>query len=378
MGEHGVGGLNGDEGASAAREAQALRDGCTACGACLRECAFLQRFGTPGDQASQFLRERTPWGALNPYACSLCGLCGAVCPEGLSPGRFFLALRREAVRRGAVDWRPYRSLLAYEVRGRSPWLTWRHIPQGCRTVFFPGCALPGTHPRTVLRLAQALREGDPSAGVVLDCCVQPSHDLGRQDFFEGAFRPLAAFLEEQGVRRVVTACPSCHKVFRTYAAGLEVVTVWEAADVGRLFAARSVRAEVFIHDPCPHRNVPEAREAIRRVVRWMGLAIREPRRTGNRTLCCGEGGAVGHAHPDLARRWAERRKAEAGRHIMVTSCAGCTSFLRRGGLKAVHLADFVEDPERAVRGRSLSAGWPRTDWNRWRLKHSLKKIYGAP
>lgn len=371
-------GPDGDGGDGAAFEAKALVDGCTMCRACVRECAFLQRYGTPGDLAGRFLAAQAPQEAVNPYACSLCALCGAVCPEGLSPERFFLELRRMAVRRGSVSLRPYGRLLAYEARGRSPWLAWRRIPSGCRTVFFPGCALPGTHPQAVRRLVRALREADPSVGIVLDCCMKPSHDLGRHEFFQSAFLPLVAFLEKQGVRRVLTACPSCHKVFRTYATGLETVTVWETEGLGRLLAAGTVSGDVLVHDPCPYREVPEAREAVRRAVRRLGLSVREPKRAGDRTLCCGEGGAVGSVSPDLARRWAERRKAEADGGVVVTACAGCTAFLRRSGLKAVHLADFIQDPVRAAHGRTLAAGSPRTYWNRWRLKKSLIKIYGAP
>lgn len=208
--------------------------------------------------------------------------------------------------------------------------------------------------------------------------MKPSHDLGRHEFFQSAFLPLVGFLEKHGVRRVLTACPSCHKIFRTYAEGLDTVAVWEAVDPGRLFSLGAASGTVLVHDPCPYREVPEAREAVRRVVRRLGLSVREPKRAGDRTLCCGEGGAVGSVSPDLARRWAERRKAEADGGVVVTACAGCTAFLGRFGLKAVHLADFIQDPVRAAFGRTLAAGAPRTYWNRWRLKKSLIKIYGAP
>lgn len=378
MSEHPFAGLNGNRGDEAAREAKALAVGCTMCGACVRECAFLQRYGLPGDLAGRFLATQGPQEVLDPYACSLCGLCSAVCPEGLSPERFFLELRRVAVRRGAVNLRPYRRLLAYETRGRSPWLTWRRIPSGCRTVFFPGCALPGSHPQAVRRLVHTLREVDPFVGIVLDCCTKPSHDLGLQHIFERNFLSLVGFLEKHSVRRVLTACPSCHKIFRTYAQGLETVTVWEAEGFARLLASGAVSGDVLMHDPCPYRQVPEAREAVRKAVRRLGLSVREPKRAGDRTLCCGEGGAVGSVAPDLARRWAERRKAEADGQVVVAACAGCTAFLRRSGLQAVHLADFIQNPVRAAHGRTLAARSPRTYWNRWRLKKSLIKIYGAP
>ncbi len=67
---------------------------CTKCRACLTDCAFLRKHGTPGEVAGSYDSCRQEDLAM-PFECSLCGLCGAVCPGGLQPADMFLEMRRE-------------------------------------------------------------------------------------------------------------------------------------------------------------------------------------------------------------------------------------------------------------------------------------------
>jgi hypothetical protein len=73
-------------------------------------------------------------------------------------------------------------LLAYERKGGSTIYSFYGLPAGCDTVFFPGCALPGTRPDAVSELFEALKQVIPNLGIVLDCCLRPSHDRGRRSF----------------------------------------------------------------------------------------------------------------------------------------------------------------------------------------------------
>ncbi|MFW5733613.1 MAG: 4Fe-4S dicluster domain-containing protein, partial [Oceanidesulfovibrio sp.] len=166
-------------------EMDQTRDKCTACGACVKHCPFLRRYGDPSTIAGRLASGSIV--ATIAFECSLCGLCGAICPHGVEPSRLFLAMRRNAVEQGAADMKPYRRLLAYEARGHSRLFASYAVPEGCNTVMFPGCTLPGTRPAAMAALTQRLRGMIPNLGVVLDCCHKPSHDLGRQEFFEQRF-----------------------------------------------------------------------------------------------------------------------------------------------------------------------------------------------
>jgi hypothetical protein len=133
----------------------------------------------------------------------------------------FLALRNEAVVRGQGEFRKHRVLKSYERRGNSPLFSWYGLPRGCTTIFFPGCALPGTRPERIIDLYTELRRQIPQLGLVLDCCTKPSHDLGQQGYFKYQFSVLRRTLVEEGIKEVLLACPNCFCMFNDYGAGLK-------------------------------------------------------------------------------------------------------------------------------------------------------------
>ena len=175
-----------------------IRERCTECGACTRECAFLTRYGTPKAIACGF-NFSSPRHQAIAYECSLCGLCDAVCPEKLVPCRLFLEIRRLYVEGGNFDETAYRAILGYERRGTSALFSWYGLPRGCNTVFFPGCNLPGTRPEVTRRMFRHLQKIIPTIGIVLDCCTKPSHDLGLEAYFESMFGEMTAYLSGRGV-----------------------------------------------------------------------------------------------------------------------------------------------------------------------------------
>ncbi|AGW13391.1 VTT domain-containing protein [Megalodesulfovibrio gigas] len=364
------------------RQAGAIAAACTDCGACVRQCPFLQDAGTPGAIARSVLEGRA---IVDPHACSLCGLCEAVCPEGVTPAEFFLTLRREAVAGGRVDLSRYARLLGYERRGHSHRFAWYPPRQagGTGTVFFPGCTLPGTRPDITWRFFERLRQDIPDLTMVLDCCHKPSHDLGRQAYFLERFGLIRDRLLALGVTQVLTACPNCHKVFARYGAPLTVTTVYEHL-AGTMPAELSPSASgpaVVVHDPCPLRREEGIHRAVRTLLAARGVAVKSMKHSGRRTLCCGEGGGVGLHRPDLAKAWTSRRASLAGSTPIVTYCAGCAGFLARVA-PTMHLGEVLfapeqsptQSPERALAGRSKVAKAPMTYVHRLRLKRRLARM----
>ncbi|TKB25262.1 (Fe-S)-binding protein [Desulfopila sp. IMCC35006] len=266
------------------------------------------------------------------YHCSLCGLCTAVCPEKVDPCAMFLAIRRYHVESGSFDARPYRSLFWYERLGGSRLFSWYGLPDACDTIFFPGCSLSGTRPEVTWQLYQLLRRFIPSLGIILACCAKPSHDFGCMEHFQSVFGGLSHRLSARGVKTVLTACPSCTKIFRDYGKGLSVMTVYEILQ--RQGGAKNIgtsgcSGEISVHDPCQLRDYPEVQSAIRSLLVDLGYTVVEMRHRGKTTLCCGEGGAVGCMEPRLSRGWMEKRRQESENRRLVSYCAGCTGSLGR-------------------------------------------------
>jgi hypothetical protein len=284
----------------------------------------------------------------------------------------FLEMRRAAVEAGIADLAPYRPLLRYERLGRSDLLSYFALPQGCNTVFFPGCTFSGTRAWAVSILFDHLRAIYPGLGIVLDCCGKPSHDLGLQQRFNSAFAELTDFLSAAGAARVVLACPNCYQVFKNYAPGLEAVTVYELLAEHGLPEAGRTEGGAALHDPCAVRFDTGVQEAVRRLFAHRGVRIREMRHRGERTLCCGEGGAVALRNPALAKRWRSKRWSEAQGCRMLTYCAGCAGFLGRKG-RANHVVDLILRPKRTMKGRAHSPSAPFTYLHRWLLKRTFRR-----
>lgn len=346
------------------RESVAIQ--CTGCGGCRAHCAFLQEHGTPLEIAEKITNlpvEQWP----DPFGCSLCGLCSGVCPERVQPDEMFLAMRQEYVRKDMVDFKPYAPVLTYEKLGASKLLSFLRLPEGGDTVLFPGCALPSTRPDTVRSLFGALRDVLPQIGMALGCCLKPSHDLGRDAFFTEQFGRLQTQLVDAGVKRVITACPNCQKIFSRYGGTIEAVTAYEVlADSGFTPVGDGAFGAV-IHDPCPQRFEESTQDAVRVLAKRCDISVQQRKHERQLTRCCGEGGMVTCVLPQFADSWTEERVRTMGKDRVVTSCAGCAGFLGKS-VQVDHILDLLFDskPTKALKP-------PFTYLSRIKLKHWFKK-----
>lgn len=346
---------------------------CNECGACIKACAFLSHYGTPGALVRNHDFTQANDLAMA-YECSLCGLCSEVCPKKLEPCQLFLTLRRFFVAAGHFYPAVYRTILGYENRGRSQLFAFQGIPDGCDTVFFPGCNLPGSRMATTLCLFEKLRHIIPNLGVVLNCCSKPSHDLGRQEHFEIAFGELQIMLQRRGIRRVLVACPNCYKIFHQYGKGLSVQAIYEYLEVEPdIVPLSSTWKTISVHDPCAMRDSTAVQQAVRDLLTSLGLKQKEMKHQGQRTLCCGEGGMVSVVRPAFAKNWVKLRSEESEGRRLVTYCAGCCEFLGKA-TPTVHLADLLCQPEAARQGKIAVTRTPFTYLQRLRLKWRLQQL----
>ena len=348
---------------------------CIECGICVKECGFLQKYGTPKKIADSWQAREDQSSAL-PFACSLCSLCTAVCPVKIDPRQMFLEMRRHAVLRGDVDFTKHKLLVNFEKRSTSKRYSFYGLPAGCDTVLFPGCALAGTRPRRVMQLFEHLQNFFPNLGIVLDCCTKPSHDLGRSGYFHAMFSEMQQYLAGHGIKNILVACPSCYAVFKQYGKGLGARSVYEilAREYWQPEALFPVEP-VTIQDSCVARFEKEMQNSVRKLIRSCGISFEEMKHRGKKTLCCGEGGGAHFVAPDLAGSWAMLRGKEVQNRRIITYCAGCAHFLGRVAPTA-HLLDLVFDPAATLAGRAKVTKSPFTYLNRlllkWKFKRKLK------
>jgi Fe-S oxidoreductase len=351
-----------------------VSEACTDCGLCRKECGFLEKYGSPKEIADSY-DPGTKEGQVIPFECSLCRLCEAVCPLKINSSEMFLEMRRESVDRGVGSFPEHGGLLAYEEKGMSKRFTWYGLPEGCRTVLFPGCAMPGTRPARTQQLFEILRKQDPTIGIVLDCCGKISHDLGREAFFKVMFDEITNYLLSQGVREILVVCPNCHGIFSRYSNGLNIRMVYEALPENVVAGALKGQS-IVIHDPCGVRFHKDAHRTVRRLVGMTGVTPQEMDHSAERTLCCGTGAGVNVLSPELGDHWMERVWKEAETRRIVTYCAGCAGRLS-GKALAVHALDVLTEPDVALEGKSKVAVAPFTYINRLRIKKYFKKVLDA-
>ncbi len=342
---------------------------CHGCVICKKKCLFLQKHGSPGTIRQAYLDDPLKWQKIA-FLCSLCGRCTAVCPRKYSPAQMFLEFRRQAVKNDLVDFKTYKPLLDYEKLGVSKGFRFYHLPPDCQSVFFPGCALAGTRPKLVEKTFKAMQQRYPQLGIILDCCIKPSHDLGRQSFFNQKIQLLLSRLKKKGIKRLIVTCPSCLSTFKTYARGIKVQTAYEILSTRENHADQQESRSVVVHDACQARFDPEVHDAVRTLLRIKGIRVIELPDNKKTTLCCGEGGAVDFISPNFADAWTDQRVDDFSKQKIACYCAGCTARFDKKA-DAFHVLDLFFDPDKALTGQCRVTPSPMTYSNRLILKFKL-------
>lgn len=353
---------------------QQMHNKCTNCGACRRNCAFLQEYGTP----KQIVENLVEHGREIAFNCSLCGLCDVQCPQQLQIKELFLQLRRATVHTKPQQLKKYRGLRIYESIGMSEMFSCYALPEHCHSIFFPGCALCGNLPQSTWNLYRYLQRQIPTLGLVLDCCTKPSHDLGDQSRFNSKFTQLIGNLEQRGITTVFTACPNCYQVFKTYAPQFELLSVYQQLAKTGAPSNEFIRGTITVHDPCVNRFDPQLQQAVRTLITDNKFELEEMKNHGENTFCCGEGGCVMARRPDFADNWRQQRVRQNKQRLMTTYCAGCLEFLRPY-TPTIHIIELLFDPQNAIKNASTKrAGSLHRYFNRLKLKRQANKNSNVP
>jgi Fe-S oxidoreductase len=354
------------EAAEAAREA----DRCLRCQCleCVKVCEYLKHFKAyPKVYARQIYNNAAivkGQHLANPLvnSCSLCGLCGRVCPEGFDMAELALAARRGMVAAGTMPPSAHELALEDMAAACAPDCALvRPDPRAASAkgpaatvsaaqLFFPGCQLAASRPEH-LRAVYALLRGRHGGGVglMLGCCGLPARWAGREDLFRAAQDAVREAWERQGRPRVIAGCSGCLEALRSGLPDVPAVSLWEAlADCELPGQARPGQLRpggpYALHDPCTARDDAAFRSAVRALAARLGVDVREPALSGEFTECCGFGGLMAATNPPLGREVARRRAAsevDGERLPWLAACAMCRDRLAEAGAPAAHLLDLL-------------------------------------
>jgi glutamate synthase (NADPH/NADH) small chain len=351
------------------------------CLECVKVCQYLEDYGSyPKRYVRQiYNNECIVMGVRNGNrmvnACSLCGLCTAVCPEDFSMADVCLDARQTMVRKGKMPPSAHDFALRDMAFSQSDAFTLtRHQPgfQSSQTAFLPGCQLSASSPDHVVACYEHLRTTLPGGvGLILQCCGAPARWAGDEEKFQEALRALDAAWSSLGQPRLITACSSCFKTLKEHLPHIPVEPLWPHLDPALLTNAPPEPASrtLAIHDPCSTRGVPQVEDSARTLLTKLGINIVELNEPGL-TTCCGYGGLTLFVNPALADKTVTRRAKQSDADY-VTYCAMCRDRFAHQGKRGLHILDLVFADGRSDPAARPDPGFSKRQDNRAHLKARL-------
>ncbi len=358
------------------------------CMECVKVCEYLQHYGRyPRKYVREIYNnlsivkgERKSNQFIN--SCSLCGLCGEVCPTDLNMAEVNKHARQVMVAQkrmppSAHDF----ALRDMQFSNGDRFALARNRPGAAKSdyVFFPGCQLAGSSPEYVERVYGYLQDKLGDVGLMLRCCGAPAEWAGRTDLVQSALVDFKAQYQELGSPQLVLACSSCYQVFKTHLPDTKIISLWTLFDehgLPRSEIRNPQSAIVSVHDPCATRYESHIQDSARNILRRLGYQIEELPLSRERTECCSYGGLMWLANRELAQAVVERRIAESQADY-VTYCAVCRDFFAARGKRTLHLLDLIYSQDPDGRATRPSPGYSERHENRARLKRKLlKDVWG--
>lgn len=170
--------------------------------------------------------------------------------------------------------------------------------------------------------------------------------LLRTGFIDEAYKQIEKNTETLKGEKIITSCAGCYKTLKEDYEGLDVIHISQLLDElirkGKLKLSKS-DLNVTYHDSCHlgrHCNVfDEPRNVIKEVANLIEMEdVRE------NSLCCGAGGGVKSAYPEIANQMAISRIAQAketGCMTLITPCPFCKLNLENDELEVLDLTQFL-------------------------------------
>lgn len=341
---------------------------CVECGRCTQHCpatntgklldpktialgvrAYLKEFGPASEEP--LIGAYLPQEAV--FQCTTCGSCEFQCPVGVQHMPIIVGLRRGAVNTGKweddygsklfLNLERNGNALGFSSTERDKFIQKQELPAFDGTqeyCLWLGCmgAYDPQGREIVASLAAILRDLNVSFGVLRKerCTGDPVRRLGNDlAFGQLAESNLQAF-EQNRVKKILSICPHCVRTISTDwkeygdAPAIEHHSEFLARYLDKLPAQTADGRKIVYHDPCYLGRYRNVYDAPRHVIGHFGEVI-EPRRTRERSFCCGAGGGLVFLGEEKGKRISVERAEElAGTKadIIGAACPFCNTMFR--------------------------------------------------
>jgi heterodisulfide reductase subunit D len=308
------------------------------------------------------------------YACTNCLMCQELCGvrgDGYGPWDITVAMREEITEKDGPmpahqaiydGLKQHDNPWAQSQSDRGAWadgLGLKKLGAAAATnLLFAGCSADrssGKNSAVALAiLMQRAGEDFVILGEQEKCCGLYAFDLGFRREYERLKDDNLATLKNAGIKNVVVACGSCQRIWREYVkdggSDLNVVhgVEWleQAIASGRLNFSKPIHKKVTYHDSCHLGRGCGTYDAPRKILTAIpGIELVEMERNRRWSWCCGGGGGVPEADPELAHWSAADRMSEAqktGAGLILTSSALCQRSFSELASAALPTQDILE------------------------------------
>ena len=335
------------------------------------------------------------------YTCTTCGACDINCKSvrDMEVLDTILALRAKCVEDGQGPMPEHRQYARFvenkhNIYGRDhdrrfDWLPGEvQLSEGASIAYFAGCTTSYLHPEIARNTVKILNAGGMEFKVLNAeeyCCGALLWRTGQREAARKLVEHNVDSFKKHGIKTVVTSCAECYGTFKGFyprfgELGFQAVHITEVVQSmvqeGRLKFPKKLNMKVTYHDPCLLGRLSELYVPWNGVIKpfgyheppkqWRrgtggvfqapreilsaipGIEMVEMTRNEENSFCCGGGGGVPAAFPDLALWTATERLEEArstGAEAIVSCCPHCQSNLENAivaGKDAIRYHDLTE------------------------------------
>lgn len=180
------------------------------------------------------------------------------------------------------------------------------------------------------------------------CTGDPARRAGNEFLFQMQALQNITVLNGYGVTRIVSACPHCFNTFKNEypALGGQYEVMHHTQFINTLIKEGRIKVEggsfqgkrITFHDPCYLGRGNDEYEAPREVLLKLDAALVEMKRSKEKGLCCGAGGAQMWKEAEKGDKEVNVERTEeavgTGAKIIAAGCPFCNTMLT-DGVKAV-------------------------------------------
>lgn len=319
------------------------------CEECMKSCAYLKHYKKYPGLLSKEIYNNTQIimgdHQLNKpmNACTLCGQCTVVCPNGFDMAHVCAVARQNMVSTDKMPLAPHEFALMDMLFSNSEAFLSRAQAgyERCKYVFFPGCQASAIAPETVkaayFDLCERLEGG---VALMLGCCGAICDWAGRYEMQESTRQFLLTELAKLGDPVIIAGCPSCRKELAESVGG-EVIGIWDVLEkIGLPEGAHGMEHPAALHDSCGARGDAHTQQVIRDLASKLGVTLVETEYSGDRSPCCGYGGLAAYANPEVAAEITEKA-LERSDAPYISYCMACRDRFARQGRESRHILELI-------------------------------------